>query len=609
MYGKSISQEINTGENNKNVQKLLLFQNFITAVLSELVKELEKNLNNKGLIGRFLSKKKFEEVGAQLQALRRFISEPNYIDVSLKLDTGNTDKGAAAYSKKESSNAEIGTEITGKSFKLTASNKYSTEDSESLSEESIKTFSSVLLRHFSVKEYMEKTSAILNEIGISKAHIFLDDFSEIDYDAQQIFVNTILAPLNNWSEKFFRFKVGAYPKRIFYGDIEKGKVTEINLDYYDLYRVKGLPELEEKAVDFLDRLLNKRFAYFLNETPETLFQIDTFNNWESYKKILFQSSMNIPRVLGNILLYCYQSAVLYQRKVTKSLIEEAAQKYFQNQVQYYFEKTNYLAEAFNELLDRYSQQQLIENVVARAKELKTKLASDNSELFVDLPKNNIPTSHFYIKKEYERFFHSLGLNYFISKYYEQADRDGVMISIYAINYGLCKANNIIFGRPEGDTKYRKYYISRHFDYNAILEDYLLGHIEYQCENCQAKYTYKEYETLEKIDMLCYKGCKEKGQIVERKLFDEKNPFNSIKQENLLPEIELDILHTLSQSSDTDLYATRIAQELDCSYQLVGQRASKLQEKQLLEKDDKMVDGTNRKIYKITPKAESIYFKT
>ncbi|TWM35280.1 hypothetical protein CHCC14820_2935 [Bacillus paralicheniformis] len=66
--------------------------------------------------------------------------------------------------------------------------------------------------------------------------------------------------------------------------------------------------------------------------------------------------MNIPRILGHILHYCYQSAIIYDKKITKSLIEQASQKYYENQVKYYFDKTNYLKEAFDEKLDRYSQQ-------------------------------------------------------------------------------------------------------------------------------------------------------------------------------------------------------------------------------------------------------------
>lgn len=606
LYGKSIAQDIATST-SVEVQKLLLFQNFVIEVLSELIKELEKNLQAKNILKKLIHASKFTKVSKELQRLREFIVEPNYIDISLKVETNNTNKENSSQNIKENSDVNLKTGINLKGPDLSASYSENHEISDSKSEEKIRAYSNVLIRHFSIKEYMEKISVQLRELGILKVHIFLDDFSEIDYDAQQIFVNTILAPLNNWSDKFFRFKVGAYPKRIFYGDIDKGKISEIQLDYYDLYKVKGLPELEEKAIDFLGRLLSRRFQHFLSVPPESIFQIDSSNDWNSYKRLLFQCSMNIPRVLGHILNYCYQSATLYNRKITKSLIEEASQKYYDIQVKYYFDKTSFLAEAFDERLDRYSQQLLVEKIVNRSKELKTKLSSDVSELFNDLPKGSIPTSHFYIKKEYERFFHSLELNYFISKYYEQADRDGIMISIYAINYGLCKANNIIFGRPEGHTKYRKYYISRHFDYDQLLEEYLLGQVEYECE-CGTKYNYQEFEVLEKIGMLCYKGCKQHNKIIERKLFNSALVFKEINQDNLLAEIELDILHVINQNPEEDQYATLIAQELDCSYQLVGHRASKLQEKALLMKLNKNIDGTNRKVYQVTGKAKEIYFQ-
>ena len=148
--------------------------------------------------------------------------------------------------------------------------------------------------------------------------------------------------MNNWSEKFFRFKVASYPKRIFYGEIEKTKIDEISLDYYNVYKVKDLPELELKAIDFLDRLLRKRFNYYLNKEPEIIFQIDNKENtWDSYIELLFQISMNIPRVLGYILNYCYQSAIIYDKKITKTLLEDAAQKYYETQIEYYFDKTNY----------------------------------------------------------------------------------------------------------------------------------------------------------------------------------------------------------------------------------------------------------------------------
>lgn len=608
LYGKSIAQDIKVESYNEHVQKLLLLQNFVLQVLHELISELEKSLDNKNILGKILKKSKYKESKLRLTKLKADIKSPKFVDVSLIVQSANQIKGASAKENNYCVTSGVKGNASNNGASLEAAYDETKGEKNSSSEEEMKQFSSLLLRHFSIKEYMEKISAEMRSLDIIKVHIFLDDFSEIDFEAQQVFVNTILAPLNNWSEKFFRFKIGSYPKRIFYGDIEKGKINEIGLDYYSVYKVKDLPELEEKAIDFLDRLLTKRFKFYLNEHPSIIFQIDAKDNrWESFKELLFQVSMNIPRVLGYILHYCYQSALIYDKKITKALIEEAAQKYYENQIAYYFEKTNYLAEAFNENLDRRAQQILMNKVVEKSKELKSKLANEDTELFKDIPKNKIPTSHFYIKKGYEKFFYSLELNYFVTKYYEQSDRDGVPISIYSINYGLCKANNILFGRPKGNTKYRKYYISRYFDNNDLLEKYLLGQTKFTCSKCGAIYDFSEYDILNKVGMLCYKGCHEVGFIEEKYYFDDKDLFKSVNKEDLLSEIELDILHVLSQNEKLNLYATVIAKELDCSYQLISKRSIGLEDKGLLTKRRVYVDGDNRKVYEITQKAKKIYF--
>ncbi|WP_061320068.1 hypothetical protein [Clostridium botulinum] len=608
LYGKSISQDIKVDSYNEHIQKLLLLQNFMLQVLSELIDELEESLENKNIVGKIIKKGKYKQARLALTNLKENIKIPKFADVSLIIQSTNQLKEASSNESSNNTTARMKENASIKDVSLEVSYDESIGIKNSSSEEEMKQFSSLLLRHFSIKEYMEKISSELKSLGIMRVHIFLDDFSEIDFEAQQVFVNTILAPLNNWSEKFFRFKIGSYPKRIFYGDIDKGKINEISLDYYNIYKVKDLPELEEKAIDFLDRLLTKRFKFYLNEQPSIIFQIDSKDNtWDSYKELLFQASMNIPRVLGYILHYCYQSAVIYDKKITKALIEEATQKYYENQVVYYFEKTNYLAEAFNENLDRHAQQILLSKIIDKSKELKSKLANENTVLFKDIPKNKIPTSHFYIKKGYEKFFYSLELNYFVTKYYEQSDRDGVKISIYSINYGLCKANNILFGRPKGNTKYRKYYISRYFDNNDLLEKYLLGQTRYVCGKCGEVYDFNEYDILNKIGMICYRGCREVGFIEEKYYFDDKDLFKSVNKEDLLSEIELDILHVLNQNENLNLYATLIAKELDTSYQLISKRSVVLEDKDLLTKHQLYVDGDNRKIYKITDKAKKIYF--
>ncbi|MCM3105141.1 hypothetical protein ABEW72_02340 [Bacillus velezensis] len=599
IYGKSQAKELN--QDSDYYEKILLYEGFINEVISDLLKEVNKNLKQKNALFRLWKRKDLAILLSKLEDIKKETSKPTYKTTDI-LKTVNTTEKVATSNENEGSLSATAT-ATNLKVKGSSSVRKKNSGANEVQDE----YSHTLLRHFNLTDFISNITEALKNYGVKKLHIILDDFSEIDYEAQQIFVNTLLAPLNNWSDKFIRFKVGAYPKRIFYGDIDKGKIDEIHLDYYELYKVKDLPELEKKATEFLNRLLEARFKYYLNAEMVEIFQIDKENTWESYLELMFQATMNIPRILGHILHYCYQSAIIYNKKITKSLIEHAAQKYYENQIKYYFEKTNYLKEAFDEKLDRYSQQILVNLLTEKAKDLKNHLRNEDTELFNKIPTNKIPSSHFFINKEYEKFLHSLELNYFVSKYYEQADRDGIVISIYAINYGLCREQNINFGRPKGHTKYRKYFISRHFNYDKVIQQYLIEQKHFVCTECGYEYQYSEYDILHKTGMMCYLGCKNTGTIKESFKFKDENLFEGIKREKLLPEIELDILHVLSQNKKANLYASLIARELDCSHQLVSKRSEKLQNAELIRKGNEVINGVQRRIYELTEKAEVLYF--
>ena len=318
--------------------------------------------------------------------------------------------------------------------------------------------------------------------------------------------------------------------------------------------------------------------------------------------------MNIPRILGHVLNYCYVNSILYDQKITKRVIEDSAQKYYENQIKYYFEKTNYLKEAHDEKLDRFTQQQLVKTIVEKAKNLKTILKNEKSELFKDLPANKIPTSHFFVNKEMEKFLNTLELNYFVNKYYEQSDRDGKVSSVYALNYGLCMEQNILFGRPKGDSKYRKYYISRYFNNNELIENFLKEQKTFICSNCSKEYDYSTLPILQGTGMMCYDGCTKKGVVKEVNKFDSLELLKGIQSQDLLPEVELNILYTLKNNENTPMYASLIAKELDNSYQLVYRRADKLCELGLATKLEEIINGSNKKVYKLTNKAYELYFK-
>ncbi len=123
---------------------------------------------------------------------------------------------------------------------------------------------------------------------IKYVFICLDDFSEIDEQAMKIFVDTIVAPLNNWSEEYFKFKIAAYPGRVYLGNIDPTKIETIKfkLDYYDLYLSSKSKDIEQEAIKNIERLLSQRCQYFCQKNLDYFF--DTFKtDMPTYYRYLF----------------------------------------------------------------------------------------------------------------------------------------------------------------------------------------------------------------------------------------------------------------------------------------------------------------------------------
>ncbi|MDH5919270.1 hypothetical protein, partial [Vibrio splendidus] len=125
-----------------------------------------------------------------------------------------------------------------------------------------KQISGTLLKVFQIKDVLDEVRDVLGTLKIKKLVIFLDDFSEVDESTIKNFVNVVLAPLNNWGDEFICFKVAAYPNRIYFGDIDKGKVDIIDLDFYNLYSNYDKNTMESLSLDFTKRLIRNRIKYF-----------------------------------------------------------------------------------------------------------------------------------------------------------------------------------------------------------------------------------------------------------------------------------------------------------------------------------------------------------
>ena len=144
---------------------------------------------------------------------------------------------------------------------------------------------------------------LLNRISIRHLYIFIDDFSELPEDAMKVVVDTLLAPLNNWSEELIKFKIAAYPGRIYYGAIDNSKTDPINLDFYKLYGTKEKAIMEGKAIDFTHRLIETRIKYYCKCDASIFIEPKNDDIWHTF----FYATMANPRNLGNILFYLYES--------------------------------------------------------------------------------------------------------------------------------------------------------------------------------------------------------------------------------------------------------------------------------------------------------------
>ena len=288
-------------------------------------------------------------------------------------------------------------------------------------------YARLLMRVVGVNEIISELKDILKTIGIRYLYIFLDDFSELPREAMIILVDTLISPLTRWSE-FIKFKIAAYPGRVYIGSLDQTKIEEFYLDIYGLYGASGVAVMEEKATDFVKRVVERRLLVYCKSEPDVYFDTKSDEIW----KILYYSSMANPQILGHVILYAYEGYLLYGRKIGIRAIQEASQRYYEEKIAPFFSIGKYKA-VFAERSSVYSLKELLENIVDKARSIRQEDRSKEARP----TRGRVYSSHFYVSQEFEEILASLELNFFLTKYFEQSDRTGSRVSIYALNFGLC----------------------------------------------------------------------------------------------------------------------------------------------------------------------------
>lgn len=548
------------------LKKYLIYKNF----LFEVVKEANNNFRETVMKGSVLSRLR-QTLGGEMNYVEMAFDQmlSNLDSVIKKVDAQLFTLVSNSETVSTQGSIEVGAELS-----TTPNAKLTLKDTE---ESSCKTeFSNAVLKYFDIKKCLIDSFLKIRDIlQVKYIYMYLDDYSEMDKEAQELFMDWFVAPLNNISDDFVKFKIATYPSRFYFGKLDNQKVDEIHLDFYNaLSSYKNIAKMEELSINYIRRLIMNRFNIFLPDNKiNDFFDVKEDELFE----LLFDISLNTPRVIGYVLAYCYTTHITLDKKITKAALSAAAQKYYEDVTQQYFESNKFVIQAFDEMVSRENLRFLMSKFIDKEKE--------NNRIVNIEEKRDLPTSHFLVSNDLSKLLDSLELNGYITTYNKINDKDNSPSTLYAINYGLCQQENLKFGRPK-DTELRKYYQERKFVFNDILKDHFNKSQELECMEGH-RFSFEQYSMIEAFGMICPICSRENHRMIPCELKVTNNNVIELIQDyvknslKLSDELEYEILNYLSLNKDEYHRASVIAEELDCTYQLIAKRAMKLVERELV----------------------------
>lgn len=571
--------------------KYLLYKNFIKEVILEVKKRIQKHL----------SFSIFEKVfGLDYEKIQSIQIELNKIEEELDKAFANIDVGLFTNIGKElevksTNEKEIAAELSNKP-KLTGKLKNGRE--KKVKDE----FNTVFLNFLDIKSLLIDNFLKIKEIiDLRHMYLYLDDFSEIDLEAQNIFIDWFIAPLNNLSENFIKFKIATYRGRLYLGKIDRSKIDFIHLDFFEAYNIyKSITRMEELALEYTKRIIENRSGlYFLKSKFYDFFDFKQ----EEVHEMLFDVSMNIPRKLGYILSYCYESHLIHESKITKAAIANASQRYYEEVTESYFEANPYITRPFEDKINIANQTQLLKKIIEKQKFNKQNIAKSRAKIF-NVP--NQPTSHFVVNDDFSGLLRNLELNGYLSTYNKIKDKSNISSTLFALDYGLCRKHNLNYGRPK-DTEHRKYYSDSRFSLNHLIREHFNSTQVLKCSHGH-EFSFELLKQFEMYDMNCptcakeQRFCKCKITVSNKELIDK---IKDIERTALLQVDfeEFRILYVMSQFSPVSLPVKKLAELSDYSYQFISKRLPKLMENGFVEIDEEKSLVLKKEHYLVTAKAK------
>lgn len=587
----TLQYEDKTYISKDELTKFLLYKNFLKETILEIKKRMEGHLSFNVFEKAFgLNTEKLMQIQKRLDYIEKNLNSSfERIDINLFTKIGQ---------ELEISNQGG----TGVQMEISKDPKVKVEHKNGHGKIIKEEFNNVFINFINIKSMLIDNFLAIKEIlGIRNLYIYLDDFSEIDYEAQVLFVDHLIAPLNNLSENFVKFKIATYRGRLYLGKIDRAKIDFVHLDFFEAYNIyKSITRMEELALDYTKRLISTRAEFFfVNSNFYDYFDIKR----EELHELLFEVSMNIPRKLGYILSYCYDANLIHGTKITKASIGNAAQRYYEEVTESYLEANPYVIRPFTDKINIANQLSLLEKIIKKQRYNKQSIAKSRAKIF-KVPEQ--PTSHFVVNDDFSPLLNNLELNGFISTYNKIKDKSNISSTLFALDYGLCRKYNLNYGRPK-DTEHRKYYSDSRFSLNHIIREHFNSTQVIVCSKGH-EFNFDLLKQFELYEMNC-PTCLKDGVINKCKVaVSNKELVDKIKEieKDSLLQVDFDefrILYALSQFSPVSLPVKKLGELNDMSHQFVAKRIPKLIELGFMEIDEEKSLAVSKEHYHITAKAK------
>lgn len=564
----SVSEEIDEILNTKELKQLIILKTFLEEFLKSLKEELQSESNS---VFTLLNRKaRDRRINAIVQEIEQVFTDRASLNISKTIH-----KNARNTETKETT---LG---GGLAFDLnSASPNINSELKDSL-EKSVES-NEVFIKYLDINNLISKIKSIVNTCGRKGIYLFIDDYSELRNEDRKVFTEYIIQSFYHIAKDFIFLKVAAYPEQIEYGNLESKKYDYVSIDMYDVYGKTNISDLEEKATLFTKRLVENRLKNYTSIKIEDLFDFNSFNSSDECFKYLFYASMCIPRELGLILDNCLQSHVYHGKKINRSaLIEAAERSYHENIESFYSRKIAATDVDGDEKGELVLQQELTSLLIKIAQDNRKVLAGADNNYFRDLV--DVPTSHFRVNKEYEKFLSPLEFNNYIYKLGELVGKGSSkglsnnIETLYSFNFGLCHTKKIVYGKPSN--KDSKFYQQRSFNYSTKIGDLVSESKSIICEKGHT-FSIEELSSILKVGMFCptcitqkeFVKCKE----VRNKSFDRPGILEEIKWS----EAEISILtaiYNCEKRGKESITASLLEDEIDLTSHSIGKRCQKLAE--------------------------------